>query len=152
MMKYSINPHSPIILRRIIKSNIILIVFCLISCAGQFGSSAHSANYNAVEDISESYADTLNTGCKIQEKISIDFIDPIYPKNLQKKGIEGEVKLLVTISKSGFVSNIETIESSNEKFEQAAKASIIKTKYPIIHCDTIPVSWKFRRRFVFEIE
>ncbi len=64
-----------------------------------------------------------------QEQEPLYRANPEYPKNMARKMKSGWVKLQFTISKSGFVKNIEVMDSSEKGFEKASVKALEQWRY-----------------------
>jgi len=56
-------------------------------------------------------------------------VEPQYPPQAARRGLEGWVQLRFTISTAGSVKDVAVVKSSNSIFERAAAAAVAKWKY-----------------------
>ncbi|MDB6143746.1 MAG: TonB protein [Pseudomonas sp.] len=50
--------------------------------------------------------------------------DPIYPEKLKAAGIEGEVRIILTVQSTGSVKNLDVEESSHPEFSNSAERTV----------------------------
>jgi protein TonB len=56
-------------------------------------------------------------------------VEPQYPPQAARRGLEGWVQVRFTISTAGSIKNAVVVESSDSVFERAAIAAVSKWKY-----------------------
>lgn len=70
-------------------------------------------------------------------------VDPTYPPEASRDGVEGWVKLSFSVTSSGTVSDISVLQSEPKRvFDRAARRALQKWKYKPKLVDGIPVSQK----------
>lgn len=72
---------------------------------------------------------TIGGGMPDQDIGPIVKVAPVYPNRAAERGIEGDVLLEYTVTKSGSVINPRVIESASTIFNQSALNSALKYKY-----------------------
>ena len=55
--------------------------------------------------------------------------EPVYPTEMKRQGISGEVQLQFVVDSNGDVQNVEVIKSTNREFEQPAIQAVQKWKF-----------------------
>lgn len=80
-------------------------------------------------------------------------INPIYPQAAIRNGIEGYVVVEFTVTRSGDVSDIRVVESSNRLFESAAIAAVAKSRYQPRIVDGVAIDVRgVRTQLEFQLE
>jgi protein TonB len=71
---------------------------------------------------------TLNVSQGVSHGLLVKQVQPVYPQDALRLGIEGSVQLLATISKSGDISAVKVV-SGNPSLSRAAADAVKKWKY-----------------------
>ncbi len=95
-------------------------------------------------------SDVLKVGGDVKEPVQISRVQPVYPEEARKNGIQGIVKLSAVIDAKGTVTKVEPIESPDPTLAAAAVDAVKKWTYkpatlkgkPVKVIMTITVSFK----------
>jgi len=76
-----------------------------------------------------------------------------YPEEARRRGIQGEIQFLVTVSASGAVVDVELKKSVDPKLDELAKEALKKARFaPAMGSDGKPMSFTLVYRYVFRLE
>jgi len=64
---------------------------------------------------------------------------PVYPKKLQDRAIEGEVRLIMRVTTDGRPEDVKVVSSTNPGFEKALLGTISEWRFKPAHKDGLPV-------------
>jgi protein TonB len=80
-------------------------------------------------------------------------IDPEYPRNARREGIEGTVDLRFTVKADGKVADIEVVEATpGDTFDREAIAAVRRWRYEPRREDGVPVDSRTRVRLEFRLD
>ena len=79
-------------------------------------------------------------------------VNPEYPADLMKAGIEGEVFLSVTIDEKGQVQKVEALKTSDSRFVPAATDAVRKWEFAPCTKDGVPVKSEVTIPFRFKLK
>lgn len=71
----------------------------------------------------------FNAGIADRDPLPLVRVEPQYPPQAARRGLEGWVQLRFTISTAGTVKDAQVVKSSNSMFERAALQAVSKWKY-----------------------
>lgn len=79
-------------------------------------------------------------------------IRPVYPEEMKKKGIEGNVVMDILIDQNGKVRDVKVIKSLGPEFDQAAMEAMTKFEFrpAQINKKNVPVKIKYSIKFILE--
>lgn len=78
-------------------------------------------------------------------------VEPVYPMIYKMAGVEGEVFLQATVNVQGGIERIETIRSTNEPFELAAKEALKQWEFTPAMKDGQPIPMEVTIPFKFKL-
>ena len=90
----------------------------------EFGSAAGTGGDGSRRGIL-----SLGGGLSDRDPLPLVRVEPQYPPQAARRGLEGWVQVVFTISTAGSIKNPSVIKSSNPVFERAALTAVSKWKY-----------------------
>jgi len=100
----------------------------------EFGSAAGTGSDGSRRGIL-----SLGGGLSDRDPLPLVRVEPQYPAQAARRGLEGWVQVMFTISTAGSIKNASVIKSSNPVFERAALTAVSKWKYQPQMADGKPV-------------
>ncbi len=82
---------------------------------------------------------TLSSGLSDRDPLPLVRVEPQYPAQAARRGLEGWVRVRFTISTAGSIKDAAVVNSSNTVFERAAITAVNKWKYQPQMADGKPV-------------
>jgi len=71
----------------------------------------------------------IRIGNMVQESKLIHRVEPVYPEQALRDGIQGTVRLLITINEEGFVYELKAVDGNNPILEAAAIDAVKQWQY-----------------------
>lgn len=85
--------------------------------------------------------------------VSLVRVEPVYPVNAERRGLEGYVIVQFDVLADGYVANVSIVESSNRMFENASIRAVQRFRFKPRVVDGIPlVSTGIQNLFRFEMD
>ncbi len=89
----------------------------------------------------------------VKEARLVRQIDPEYPRDARRDGIEGSIDLRFTVKADGKVADIEVVEASPAAtFDREAVAAVRRWRYEPRREDGVPVDSRTRVRLEFRLD
>jgi len=79
-------------------------------------------------------------------------VQPVYPFELKKIGVGGDVIVEFTIAPDGVVKDVNVLKSTHEALAAAAQEAIVKWKFKPGQKGGLPVNARLQQPFIFSIE
>ena len=83
---------------------------------------------------------------------AIHRVEPVYPREMAMDGVEGEVTLTFDLTKEGFVTGIQVIESSHPVFVESARHAVSQWIYDVTNVRDKSLLEGIRVRLEYTIE
>ena len=112
--------------------------------------SVSAGSYPAIRVPPELKAEAARSGASLQIGEPLSRVDPVYPEEAERQGIEGTVKLRAIIGKDGAVQDVQAIEGPPALATAAANA-IRQWRYQPTMLDTQPVEVAQEFAIVFRL-
>ena len=94
----------------------------------------------------------IRVGSMVQESKLIHRIEPVYPEQALREGIQGTVRLAIVINEEGFVYELSAIEGNNPILEAAAIDAVKQWQYSPTLLNGEPVAAKATVTVVFNLK
>lgn len=92
------------------------------------GTTGSAPNIGSIESASKPVLQTVTVSQGVSQGLLIKSVAPIYPKSAMTMHIDGDVKLLATISKTGDITKVKAISGDN-RLTMAAIEAVRQWKY-----------------------
>lgn len=77
--------------------------------------------------------------------------NPVYPYELRRQGIKGNVRVRFAVDESGSVYQVDILESSHPEFSRAVREAVMKMKWTPGTKNGRPVRFLFERPYAFNL-
>jgi TonB family protein len=125
---------------RMIGISVLLICAALLT-AGWFpltGASALAQEQSNEREVKPPQREPIRIAASVLESRLIHKANPEYPEQAKREGIEGTVKLTITVNEEGLVYEVKADPGNNPILEKAAIAAVKKWKYSPILLNGMP--------------
>jgi TonB family protein len=94
----------------------------------------------------------IRVGSMVQESKLIHKVEPVYPAQALREGIQGTVRLTITVNEEGFVYELRAVEGNNPILEEAAINAVKQWQYSPTLLNGIPVAAQATVTVVFNLK
>ena len=122
----------------------------MLLATGPLDSAAAGGAEGAVPATRGTEGDVHKVGGDVKEPVLVNRVQPAYPEEARKNGVQGNVILSAVVDEKGAVSKVEAVESPDPSLTQAAIEAVRKWTYkpatlkgkPVKVLMTVTVSFK----------
>src|SRR5688500_3551085 len=88
----------------------------------------------------------------VEDPAILEYVEAPYPPEARAQGLEGAVRMRITLSDQGVVDEIEVIEPAGHGFDEAAVDAVLAMKWSPARTEQGPVGGVFEVTYNFVLE